>query len=883
MWEACTGQLLKEFVSLSRSDISGLTLDKGRRKLILSNLDGDLCFHNYFNGALLRQIKHKGGYELSSLMHAGESQLLLTVSSDRALRVVDEVAVSETDCMLRLVTQAHMSDICVSAFDEPLGLLATGAEDGLLKIWDAEFMCLEASLPCPNELSALAFASPYPLLLLGDSTGALTLLPVRPWAGRRPRAYTPAAKWQCQGLPASAARPLLDGQETEDRRYAPAAIACLSVVTFEQDGVERQLVYVANASGVIRAYDLGVVLEGLQMGPCADGDLPGQKPNFNPRRKVVRRSSGDGAKDGLNASMNRSSNLGASGGSEADAAAVLDNGLGASCLLHAWVAHEEVIVCMSVLQQPQVLFTCSQDMSVKLWGYNGAALGVLTWGRQADLSQRRFWHFPFDFSERHRNRTRRALRILDSLRAHHGGTVARFLGDGDGEEGNGEERLRKLPSLRSPRHGPKSPPQSPKAVPLATVSIQQDSVDVAQATGFNEHEEEVSRILGQLHGMSTWRGDQWDKKGHKGGELGSSYVHAAKEKELHDRHESAAAKRRRRRRHNDGRRKRDPILQTIKSVDRVVAKYAHADQLHLLAAQKMYAKKESGGKEEKDPLGCYDVLRAAYEERHHVMYPHLHADKDKLAAQSEFSRALRKLQGLKSLLDEADAVQANNANGATVNAGSPLPSARRGVRLAEEGGGPNDDPLQASRPQTAATNVSGVSGVSGASEGGEARPSNVESGGEAVAPSPRVDASTTRVDATPRRSLTARIRTSIDHAGATQRGSVTMQGMTQRSNASTQGMTQRTMQGGMTMKGSTGRATLKLSLSVGHDLLGVKPGAVVTKEEEGEGREGNEGREEGARKAGGQREATARLTKPTMASTHMEAPAKHHDKVREAM
>lgn len=83
------------------------------------------------------------------------------------------------------------------------------------------------------------------------------------------------------------------------------------------------------------------------------------------------------------------------------------------------------------------------------------------------------------------------------------------------------------------------------------------------------------------------------------------------------------------------------------------------------------------------------------------------------------------------------------------------------------------------------------------------------------------------------------------------------------------------MQGGMTMKGSTGRATLKLSLSVGHDLLNAKPGAVVTKEEEG-----REGREEGGRKAGGQREATARLTKPTMASTHMEAPAKHHDKVR---
>ena len=76
------------------------------------------------------------GAEVTAVLYCTSEQCVVTVSWDRTLRVHDEKPNTEECPTLRTVVNAHDADINCVAFARELGLLATGAADGTLRMWD---------------------------------------------------------------------------------------------------------------------------------------------------------------------------------------------------------------------------------------------------------------------------------------------------------------------------------------------------------------------------------------------------------------------------------------------------------------------------------------------------------------------------------------------------------------------------------------------------------------------------------------------------------------------------------------------------------------------------------------------------------------------------
>jgi WD40 repeat protein len=72
-------------------------------------------------------------------------------SWDKTLRVYDEAASDKDDPLLRTVQCAHAADITSIALSHSLGLIATGAADGSVKVYTnqalALLLCIQYAVP----------------------------------------------------------------------------------------------------------------------------------------------------------------------------------------------------------------------------------------------------------------------------------------------------------------------------------------------------------------------------------------------------------------------------------------------------------------------------------------------------------------------------------------------------------------------------------------------------------------------------------------------------------------------------------------------------------------------------------------------------------------
>ena len=69
----------------------------------------------------------------------------------------------------------------MAAFAEPLSLMASGTSDGFIWLWDFEKCGFEGKLePNTEEITALVFLIPYPVLCSADNHGNLTFWTVKP-------------------------------------------------------------------------------------------------------------------------------------------------------------------------------------------------------------------------------------------------------------------------------------------------------------------------------------------------------------------------------------------------------------------------------------------------------------------------------------------------------------------------------------------------------------------------------------------------------------------------------------------------------------------------------------------------------------------------------
>ncbi|DBA03065.1 TPA: hypothetical protein N0F65_003312 [Lagenidium giganteum] len=182
VWDAVSGALIRVYRPACTSEITCIDMDARQRKLVVGTQNGQLLVINYLNGALLKQwTPHQ--FQVSAIIYCKEDQTVLTASWDRSIRVYDDSA--STNALLRCVTDAHDSDIRCLAYCYAMSLVASGSSDGTIKIWDYIYFQLEETCPMPvaNEVDALEFVDPYPMLVSGHENGMIccwNLTPTQP-------------------------------------------------------------------------------------------------------------------------------------------------------------------------------------------------------------------------------------------------------------------------------------------------------------------------------------------------------------------------------------------------------------------------------------------------------------------------------------------------------------------------------------------------------------------------------------------------------------------------------------------------------------------------------------------------------------------------------
>ncbi|CAM9325025.1 unnamed protein product, partial [Phaeothamnion confervicola] len=181
LWDACSGELVRAIAAAVPAEITCAAWDTCERKLVLGTGGGHIVVFAYLQGLAMRTLPPHGA-AVSGLAYCGADRVIVTASWDRCLRAYDEVAEDSNASLLREVNGAHDADITALALSRPLGLVATGAADGTLRLWDFQYWFRDADAAQLGgaELLQLLFLDPYPLLLTGDAGGCVSLLPVRP-------------------------------------------------------------------------------------------------------------------------------------------------------------------------------------------------------------------------------------------------------------------------------------------------------------------------------------------------------------------------------------------------------------------------------------------------------------------------------------------------------------------------------------------------------------------------------------------------------------------------------------------------------------------------------------------------------------------------------
>jgi WD40 repeat protein len=286
VWDACTGELRDTFHNISRSQITKFCLDSRQRKVIVVNQGGDVDVHNYLNGSHVRMMeKHKN--EVACIEYCEEDKCIITSSWDRELRVYNDMEHMHLNPMRR-VAFAHRADITTMAFSHTLSLVATGAQDGSLKIWDYAYLSQDGCCRRQwnsGEVTAMAFVDPYPLLVTGDNDSMITLWPMRPWALK--------GKWaRFEQVLRIRNMCHLEHEETS----IPAPITCMTVFYDETGGPElvpgvketatgRHLLLTGDELGMVKMWDLTPVLIELGMSAISEEDMPSNQSNYNPHRR----------------------------------------------------------------------------------------------------------------------------------------------------------------------------------------------------------------------------------------------------------------------------------------------------------------------------------------------------------------------------------------------------------------------------------------------------------------------------------------------------------------------------------------------------------------------------------------------------------------------
>ncbi|TMW63890.1 hypothetical protein Poli38472_014800 [Pythium oligandrum] len=479
IWDARLGKLLRVYRGLSPFDLTALCLDSRERKLIVGDHEGDIHVFDYLNGSQMKTFAYPDSdnrahrSEITRLCYCAEHMAVISVSWDSTIAIHDE-SESERGVLLRRLTGGHTTDISALSFSYHLSLIASGASDHSLQLWDFEFGRFDGT--CIGHVSgilALQFLDPFPLLLASDNMGNLCIWGVRPSRFKGKCVY----RFRNQRIPA------VGGGIT--------SVNCLAVYrpvsTDDPDAFSSYLVITGDDKGVVAIWDLLPILTKLEEDyNMRRLDRPVEC--VNPRRnlRVNAESMVRKVKNGPEWAAFQRRDPTSSFFFSAGMPLVTES---APTCLQQWKAHGDIVYSIQMIHEPESLITASFDRHVKVWSLSGECLGVLMQG-DMELS-RRPWKFAVDYDSRERKKELAAESVIEEVQelleeteASHLGTAAslrrrrssntpRKTEDGDGDrESVLEEIVRAPPSVLPPIVGTKpvhrlslfAPTQPPTAI-----------------------------------------------------------------------------------------------------------------------------------------------------------------------------------------------------------------------------------------------------------------------------------------------------------------------------------------------------------------------------------------------------------------------------------
>jgi WD40 repeat protein len=173
------GRLLTMLPDAIRGTATNALLDSRGRKLMISTAMGQVGVLNAKTGVAMKQLDqpHKG--EVTCMKYMPDCRVLVTAGADKDVRLHDE-SPQHTLSLIRRIRGAHAVEITALAADRHLGLLASGAADGTVRVWDWESLRLEGECRGHTfEVTACEFATPDPVLVTCDAAGMIIVWGVR--------------------------------------------------------------------------------------------------------------------------------------------------------------------------------------------------------------------------------------------------------------------------------------------------------------------------------------------------------------------------------------------------------------------------------------------------------------------------------------------------------------------------------------------------------------------------------------------------------------------------------------------------------------------------------------------------------------------------------
>ena len=397
-----------------------MCLDDTNRKIIVGDHSGHISMYDPMSGVPLKPLRSHS-QEVTGLCYVDADHIVISSSWDRKIVIHNDTAdvgvTGKPRDVFRVIKEAHSNDILCLCFFATIDLIASGSRDCTTRLWNYETCKLEAVLLGHNsDIVALRFLEPYPLILISDANGVLSI-------------------WRVK---CSETEPAAECMVKWNNMHTLEKTSCVTVLSHCIVD-EKLLIVLGDEKGDLRILNTSLILTETRLKPASEY-LTRVKPR-NPTRLVevtidINSKKTDTREQPNDACVHCHPRL--------DDHVVMQVG--------QWKAHTEAIKSIHFIQdthQP-LLFTAGLDQMAKLWSMSGDLKGVLKQGKHVKT------RWDFDLKEEPQTRRanvaqetmKRLPGALSRLETHLVGSTRRSLSPMVTHRAEGSPRLNDAEMLR---------------------------------------------------------------------------------------------------------------------------------------------------------------------------------------------------------------------------------------------------------------------------------------------------------------------------------------------------------------------------------------------------------------------------------------------------